>query len=302
MKKTTTFCLLLTAFMPSFSQDILYNNANFNLLALNPAFAGARKEFSLTGLFGNQFNGTITPQQVSQVLSLDGQTGTHSNGLGLQAFNNGLANQNQQGVLVDYAYRMPIPDIGNLSFGFRAGFTYQSGFVTTTNGPSRFFPYAGFGALFHADNFFVSLSKPVLFSKEAIYQNINQKPLFAAAGYSFVPAENILLNPSIIYEQNDINGNAISFAAKLWLATKFGFGASLKNRSESAYNNAYTKIIGTFEIQASKSIRVGISYDDKPYSDYFLNTTTFAPGGLLQLFFRYEATSEREGTNRLKFF
>ena len=115
MKKILFCCFFFGVFVPTIAQDILYNNSNFNLLALNPAFAGARKEFSLTGLFGNQFNGTVTPQQVSQVLSLDGQTGNHNNGLGLQAFNNGLANQNQQGVLIDYAYRLPISDIGFFS-------------------------------------------------------------------------------------------------------------------------------------------------------------------------------------------
>ena len=91
---------------------------------------------------------------------------------------------------------------------------------------------------------------------------------------------------------------------KLWFSRKVAFGVSFKDKGQNSFTQAaaYSKVIGTFELQASKSIRIGLSYDGNPYSDYAITGGNVNTGSLFQLFFRYESTSERESTNRLKYF
>jgi type IX secretion system PorP/SprF family membrane protein len=293
------FCLFANN---STAQSLLYENSFFNIMATNPAFAGARKDFNLNALLGSRFNGTNTPQQISQIISLDGQVGQHSNGLGMQAFNGTLGNLNTQGVLIDYAYRIPVGETISFSLGLRGGFTYLPSFyASTSGGATQFFPYAGVGALVSSDDFFVSLSEPVVLSKDASSGIVNQKPFFASAGYSLEPSEKIMFNPNVQYEINSFSGNALNLNAKVWFSRKFAVGAFFKSKSEGL-TPSFSKFIGSIEVKASNSIRLGLSYDDDPYAGLSQNPNSYGTGGILQIFFRYETTSEREGTNRLKFF
>ena len=58
-------------------------------IGLNPAFTGSRGYFNLSGVLGNQLNGTFRPAQVSQVLTADALLINEKSGFSFQALVNG---------------------------------------------------------------------------------------------------------------------------------------------------------------------------------------------------------------------
>jgi type IX secretion system PorP/SprF family membrane protein len=281
------------------AQTILEDQFHFNFLALNPAFAGAKETFNLNAMLGNQFAGSIKPQQIYQLFSADGAIQQGRGGLALQAFNSNITGFNNSGMKVAYAYRKKFGELFTVSVGADAGFIYQPTILAGV-GLKQMYPYAGLGGLITADRFFLSLSKPVLFiNNEGLYNS--KKPFYTQLGVSLGNYENTMLNLSALIETNKAAGNDFYLNAKAWFNQKFGLGASY--RSQEINGARIGKIVPMAEIQISSAIRLGLSYDPKP-ATYAIGTTqgNFKQNGILQLFFRFEGRPDDRSTNRLKFY
>lgn len=293
----------LAAFMAFSSlanaQTILEDQFQFNFLALNPAFAGARETFSMNAMLGNQFNGTLRPQQIYQLFSTDGAIQQGRGGLGLQAFNSNSAGFNNSGLKVDYAYRRKIGDLFSVALGANAGFIYQPTLLAGL-GLKQMYPYAGLGGLLNAERFYISLSKPVAFIKdEGLYNS--KKPFYTMLGFSVGEFDGTMFNVSALIETNQTIGNSFYLNGKAWFSRKFGLGISY--RSQDISGARVNKIIPMAEFQVSDAIRLGASYDSKPPTYQNPNSTTnFQQRGILQIYFRYEGHGDERSTNRLKYY
>lgn len=280
------------------AQSVLEDQFQFNFLALNPAMTGARESFSLNGMFGNQFNGTLRPQQIYQLFSMDGPIQEGRGGLGLQAYNSNIAGFNNAGAKVSYAYRQKFGDVFTLALGADAGFIYQPTIVTG-QGIKQMFPYAGLGGLFTTDQFFLSVSKPVLFISDGLFSS--KKPLYTMLGFSLGEMENIMFNVSGTVEAN--KGRPLNFfiTAKAWFKQKAGFG--IMYRSELLLETKINKIVPMVEFQLGDSFRLGGSYDFKPlaYSNSS-SQSNFQQRGIFQLYLRYDFLRDGDSNNRLKYY
>ena len=281
------------------AQTILEDQFQFNFLALNPAFAGARETFSMNAMLGNQFNGTLRPQQIYQLFSTDGAIQQGRGGLGLQAFNSNSAGFNNSGLKVDYAYRRKIGDLFSVALGANAGFIYQPTLLAGL-GLKQMYPYAGLGGLLNAERFYVSLSKPVAFIKdEGLYNS--KKPFYTMLGFSVGEFDGTMFNVSALIETNKAGGNGFYLNGKAWFSRKFGLGISY--RSQDISGARVNKIIPMAEFQVSDAIRLGASYDSKPPTYQNPNSTSnFQQRGILQIYFRYEGHGDERSTNRLKYY
>ncbi|WP_337042444.1 PorP/SprF family type IX secretion system membrane protein [Emticicia sp. 17c] len=302
MKKYLFILLLpLTTFVKA--QTILENQFQFNFLALNPAFAGSRETFSLNGMLGNQFNGTIRPQQMYQLFSMDGPVQQGQGGLALQAHNDNsnTVGFNNSGVKISYAYRKKFGDIFTLGLGANAGFIYQP-IITTTLGAKQLFPYVGLGGLFSSERFFVSVSKPVLFINEAVILN-NKKPFYSMLGFSLGEIENLMMNVSGLLETNKDKKANIFITAKVWVKKSVGVGVMYRSET-NPLGDKKNKIIPMAEFQITDSFRLGASYDANPFSfpDASGSTPTTKRGGVLQLFLRYDFIRDDSNDSRLKYY
>lgn len=293
----------LVAFMAFSSlanaQTILEDQFQFNFLALNPAFAGARETFSMNAMLGNQFNGTLRPQQIYQLFSTDGAIQQGRGGLGLQAFNSNSAGFNNSGVKVSYAYRKQIGDLFAVALGADAGFIYQPTILAGL-GLKQMYPYAGLGGLLNAERFYVSVSKPVAFIKdEGLYNS--KKPFYTMLGFSLGEYDGTMFNLSALIETNKTVGNGFHLNGKAWFGRKFGLGVSY--RSQEVSGARVNKVIPMAEFQVSDAIRLGASYDSKPPTYQTPNSTSnFKQNGILQIYFRYEGRGDERSTNRLKYY
>lgn len=281
------------------AQTILEDQFQFNFLALNPAFAGARETFSMNAMLGNQFNGTLRPQQIYQLFLTDGAIQQGRGGLGLQAFNSNSAGFNNSGVKVSYAYRKQIGDLFSVALGADAGFIYQPTILAGL-GLKQMYPYAGLGGLLNAERFYVSLSKPVAFIKdEGLYNS--KKPFYTMLGLSLGEYDGTMFNLSALIETNKAVGNGFHLNGKAWFGRKFGLGVSY--RSQEVSRARVNKLIPMAEFQVSEAIRLGVSYDSKPPTYQTPNSTSnFQQRGILQIYFRYEGRGDERSTNRLKYY
>lgn len=281
------------------AQTILEDQFQFNFLALNPAMAGARETFSLNAMLGNQFNGSLRPQQIYQLFSTDGAIQQGRGGLALQAFNSNITGLNNSGVKVAYAYRKKFGDLFTVGLGADAGFIYQPTILAGL-GLKQMYPFAGLGGLVTADRFFLGLSKPVLFiNDEGLFNS--KKPFYTQLGVSFGEYDYTMFNLSALIETNKNVGNNFYLNAKAWFNKKYGLGASY--RSQEITGGRTNKVVPMAEMQVSDAIRLGLSYDPKP-ATYQTSTSqpTFKQNGILQVYFRYEGSSDDRSTNRLKFY
>jgi type IX secretion system PorP/SprF family membrane protein len=281
------------------AQTILEDQFQFNFLAINPAFAGARESFSMNAMLGNQFNGTLRPQQIYQLFSTDGLIQQGRGGLGLQAFNSNSAGFNNSGIKVAYAYRKQIGDLFSVALGADAGFIYQPTILAGL-GLKQMYPYAGLGGLLNADRFYIGLSKPVAFIKDEGLFN-SKKPFYTLLGFSLGEYDGTMFNISALIETNKIVGNGFHLNGKAWFDRKFSIGISY--RSQEVNKVRVNKLIPMAEFQVSDAIRLGASYDSKPPTFQTSNSTSnFRQNGILQIYFRYEGLGNERGTNRLKYY
>lgn len=293
----------LVAFMAfsSFAnaQTILEDQFQFNFLAINPAFAGARETFSMNAMLGNQFNGSLRPQQIYQLFSTDGVIQQGRGGLGLQAFNSNSAGFNNSGIKVAYAYRKQIGDLFSVALGADAGFIYQPTLLAGI-GLKQMYPYVGLGGLLNAERFYVSVSKPVAFiNDEGLYNS--KKPFYTMLGFSLGEYDGTMFNISALIETNKTVGNGFYLNGKAWFSRKFGLGISY--RSQEVSGARVNKLIPMAEFQVSNAIRLGASYDSKPPTYSTQNSTSnFKQNGILQIYLRYEGLGNERSTNRLKYY
>ncbi|MDZ7934593.1 MAG: PorP/SprF family type IX secretion system membrane protein [Emticicia sp.] len=281
------------------AQTLLEDQFQFNFLALNPAFAGARETFSMNAMLGNQFNGTLRPQQIYQLFSTDGAIQQGRGGLGLQAFNSNSAGFSNSGVKISYAYRKQIGDLFSVALGADAGFIYQPTLLVGS-GLKQMYPYAGLGGLLNAQRFFVSLSKPVAFiNDEGLFNS--KKPFYTMLGFSLGEYDGTMFNISTLIETNKATGNGFNLNGKAWFARKFGLGVSY--RSQEISGARVNKLIPMAEFQVSDAIRLGASYDSKPPTfNQVGSSNNFQQRGILQIYLRYEGHGLERSTNRLKYY
>ncbi len=300
MMKKYLFLLLLPIATLVKAQTALEDQFQFNFLALNPAMTGARDNFSLNAMLGNRFAGSIRPQQIYQLFSMDGPVNQGRGGLGLQAYNSNINGFNNAGAKISYAYRHKFGDVFTLALGVDGGFIYQP--VITSSGTKQLFPYAGLGGLLTTEKFFLSISKPSLITSKT-QPFYTKKPLYTMVGASFGEIENVMMNVSGMLESNKGAKANFFISAKVWIKKSVGLGILYRSESNPV-GVKENKIIPMAEFQFTNSFRLGASFDANPFS-YETSTGTGSDdrrGGVLQLFFRYEFIRDDNADSRLKYY
>lgn len=269
-------------------QSAMYSQYMFNMLAVNPAYAGSREVVSATALYRQQWSG-IEGAPKTFTFSADMPLANRKVGLGINIFNDRLSVSNTTGFSANYAYRIKTGK-GNFAFGLTAGLIqykadYTSLIISSTNQGDPAFnqninsikPNFGAGFYYSTDKFYVGAAVPTLVSYNisgldsvVSYQKRNY---FAMAGFVVKLSEQLALKPSALVKYCNGTPLQIDLNANLWIHDVVGIGASY--RSGDA-------LIGMLEIQASETFRFGYAYD------YTLSALSRYSSGGHELMMRYE--------------
>lgn len=248
----------------------MYSQYMFNMLNVNPAYAGSRGTTTASALFRKQWVEMPGSPQTT-VISIDQASREGRVGLGLQLLDDKLGIERTTGVMASYAFRIPVSDQGVLSLGLRGGIlNYRANFTevntfapndpTFNQNVNGILPAAGAGVYYTTDKFYVGLSIPSLLEtklnareqadvKSGTLKNMH---LFYTMGMVMDLSDQVKLKPSMLIKR--VNGAPVQFDfnTNVWLMDKIAFGASYRTKDA---------IVGLVEWQINDQLRFGYSYD-----------------------------------------
>lgn len=271
-------------------QDAMYSQYMFNMMAVNPAYAGSREVLSITGLSRAQWVG-LEGAPISNTLSLDMPIKDKNVGLGLQVFNDKIGIMSNSGFYGSYAYRIRFKR-STLSFGLQGGlvhFTANYAQVrlasSITAVPDRAFqenasimiPSAGAGFFYNNDKYYVGASLPNLLNTQistASQVKVNKYDhLFLMAGYVYNINNDFKLKPSALLKV--VSGAPMQLDANvnLWMYDVIALGVSYRTGDAA---------VAMIELQAAPNFKVGYAYDQS------ITALRYFHSGSHEIMLRYE--------------
>ena len=286
----------------------MYSQYMYNMLGVNPAYAGNREALSFNFFQRNQWNG-IKGAPKTTSLSLDQSIKNGKIGWGVQVYDDRLGVEAATVINGMLSTRIQVSEKGILSGGLSFGLmNYRINLndvqnrnnpndpsFISTNKPSTWTPSIGMGIYYNTDRFYAGVSTPsVLKSRLASYEDFissidksNAFHLFANTGYVFDVNENLKLKPSTMIKM--VSGAPVEADINLnvWLKDILGIGGSY--RTGDAF-------VGMLELQATPNLRIGYAYD-VPF-----NPLKYFTRGSNELMLRYEFGNNKTKIKSTRYF
>lgn len=251
-------------------QDPMYTQYMENLSILNPAYVGSKDVATAMAVSRNQWV-SMPGAPDTRTLAISSPVKDLNMGLGLSFLSDRIGVIKQNGLYLDYAYRLNLGNGAMLSLGLKGGINFYEAGLTglQTNDPNdpvfaqdinrKFLPNLGVGAFFNGSNYYFGLSAPKLienkinvngFSSQGLSRE--QVHLFFMGGYVFGVNKIVKFKPSVLtsFVANaplslSLTGT-LMFYDRLWLGAMYRFGDSFG---------------GLFQVQVTNQLKVGYSYD-----------------------------------------
>ena len=294
--------LLLLSGSAMAQQEPAFSQYFFNLLNINPAYAGTRDYFSGTLITRNQWvgmDGGPTTQSLGVHMALP-KTNT---GLGLQIYHDVAGPIKTTGLSATYAYRILVNPNTHISFGITgslAGLSlsgseihinnqYDKAF--STNNSSAMVPDADFGVYLYKSNLFLGASMTHLLQSNF---RIND----AAGNHSAKYYRNYYFTAAYVKAISD----AVSFrptAQFKYVASaplvgeldgcfifhdKFFAGLGLRSSKRINITGTDNILVGILELEFLRDYRIGYSYD------YYLNQNSIYNGGTHEIMLGWDVS------------
>ena len=295
MKKTVTGILFLMflSLLPVLGQ---YSQYMVNGLVINPAYAGSRDIFSLSGSYvktWSSFPGAPTHQLLSVHSPLKNERIALGGIIGNQQVG---AYQSLYGSF-DYAYRIMLSKNSVLSFGLRVTAeqkkeNYNQLYFDPADpvfvNNSVFQPNFGFGLYFYAPRFYLGLSMPQMVTYGlSDTTSTGTSRSFSPSDYRYMLTSGAMVGkggvkwkPSVLLQyfgqekdfRIDLNSMFLFFEDRIWLGASYRMGGE----------NLADQIVGIIELQVMPQLMIGYSYD------HSLGAYGTMLGGTHEIYIRFE--------------
>ncbi len=284
--------------VPSYAQsDLQFSQYMFNLLYINPGYAGYKEQINTTAFYRTQYAG-FSGSPTTASISLDAPVFSDNMGFGLQVNEDKIGIQSELTANLAYSYRVALTEDSRLCFGLQGGIaqfsqntngvnpnmvgdpTILAGNVSAKNITSRF------GLFYYNNLFYLGLSATNLYTQSLSNTNPsisvpNQAKLYYLATGVFLPInDNLSFKPSILIKspQNGITTADINcfvlLSNRLWLGTSYRTGVPIYpagfQKSTASSSNA---LLFLTEFFVNDKLRIGFAYD------YPLNSLISARSG-----------------------
>jgi type IX secretion system PorP/SprF family membrane protein len=280
---------LMTIFIPGLrsQQEPMYSQYMFNMLQINPAYAGNRANDNITLVYRNQWTG-IDKAPVTGTLSWDRRSPGSNVGYGLQLYSDEIGIERSVGLQAFYSFRILFENSA-LTMGLSAGvMNYRANYTeletVSANDPlfmqnvNGYRPTVGLGLLYAREKWYAGFSVPSLLQTKVYDDNVSStlagtNHYFLTGGYLFDLNEDFKLKPSVLVKA--VTGAPIEFDfnANVWYRDAIGLGVSY--RTEDSF-------VGMLELQLTQQLRLGYAYD------YTASPLRRYSGGTHEVMLRYE--------------
>ena len=278
-------------------QDPMYTMYMWNMMTVNPGYAGSADLMNATALARRQWVG-FDGAPVTNSLMLHTPLRNRAIGLGLSLVDDRIGPSRSTGVFGDFAYRIRITRNSRLAFGLKAGFSNHRlsmsavpgvdandpVFQRDINGGLR--PNFGFGAYYWGRKGYIGLATPKLLRDEVVSATENgDVRLFRGAGHYFLIGGYVLklsrdvkFRPSVLLK--GVNGAPLSMdlSANFLFREKLWAGAAYRTSDDMSIILSY---------QATQQLRAGYAYD------YPLSALRGRTGGSHEIMVSYDLTSTK---------
>ncbi len=306
LKRWTGAVLALGIATPMLAQqDPQFSQYMFNMLALNPAYAGSAERVSLKALSRHQWVGF---EGAPETQTLTGHTPLlrESIALGGSFFRDSHGPITQYTFMADVAYRIFMGD-AKLSFGIKGGLNLLQGRygelnpldpndqVFQQNVNTKLDPQFGFGMMYYSDRYYIGLSTPKLLRTEffdtdslALVSEPGQKPhYFLSGGYVFDLGLYHKFKPTFLLKA--VDGAPLSFdlSANFLFYEKLWLGAMYR----------HTDAVGAMlQYHITNDLTVGYAYD------YPLSILRDYSGGSHEIMLGFEFGNRVRGIRSPRYF
>jgi len=268
-KKLQTVLCLIVFYTISAQQDPAYTQYTYNMTILNPAYAGTKDGLRINLLSKTQWVG-IEDGPKTTTFSIHSPLEKNKNlGVGLSAINDTSGPLTENRISADVSYSIYLRYKGTVSFGVKAGYSFQSldetrlNFNTTETtsleNTSISYPDFGLGLYYYEDNFYAGISVPSILRFVYLHQKTGEytelkktNTLYMTTGYVFKINDNLQLKPSVLTSFSTILPINFDLSNTFFLNNKFELGVSYRNKTTVGF-------IGAFNL--NNGFRVGYAYD-----------------------------------------
>ncbi len=284
----------------------MYSQYMYNMLGVNPAYAGSREATSLNFFQRRQWVGLSGAPQTTSV-SVDGAFNDNKLGWGVQAYDDKLGVEKADGVNAMLSTHIQVSDKGVLSGGLSVGLmNYRIDLMNvqgryTPSDPAfysnfnKWLPAVGLGIYYNTDKFYAGLSVPnVLKSRLTAFdvmnsgiQKVNSMHVFFTSGYVFDVNEDVKIKPSTMIKavggapiEADLNTN-------VWLRDVIGLGFSYRTGDA---------MVGMAEVQVNDNFRLGYAYD------MTISPLKYYNNGSHEFMLRYEIGNNKSKVKSTRYF
>jgi len=285
--------LILFAYQKSIAQtEPMYSQYMFNMLGVNPAYAGNREATSFNLFQRKQWIGLQGAPQTTS-FSFDQSMLNKRVGWGIQFYDDKIGVEKADGINIMGSTRIQVSENGILSGGLSLGLmNYRIDLMNVTgrytpNDPAfysnlnKWTPSLGLGIYYNTDNFYAGVSIPNLLKSRLTafdliksgLQKVNQKHIFLTSGIVLPINEDLKLKPSTMIKIVEGASIEADLNTNIWLRDIIGLGVSYRTGDA---------IIGMAEIQANENLRFGYAYDITISPLKYYNTGTH------EIMIRYE--------------
>ena len=299
--------VMLFAYQKSIAQtEPMYSQYMFNMLGVNPAYAGSREASSFNFFQRSQWIGLQGAPQTTS-FSFDQSILNKRAGWGIQFYDDKIGVEKADGINIMGSTKIQVSENGILSGGLSFGLmNYRIDLMNVTgrftpNDPAfysnlnKWMPSLGLGVYYNTDNFYAGVSIPnILKSRLTAFdlirsglQKVNQKHIFLTTGIVIPINEDLKLKPSTMIKMVEGAPIEADFNTNIWLRDIIGVGVSYRTGDA---------VIGMAEIQANQNLRFGYAYDMTISPLKFYNTGTH------EIMIRYEIGNFKNKIKSTRYF
>lgn len=286
-------------------QDPQFTQYMFNMLSLNPAYAGSAERVSVKALTRHQWVG-FEGAPTTQTLTIHSPVWQESFALGGTLMRDSHGPITQYSFIADVAYRIFLGD-AKLAFGLKGGLNLLQGEyggldpvqagdqVFQANVNSKLDPQFGFGMMYYSDRYYLGISTPKLLRTEFfetdslafISEKGQRSHYFLSGGYVFDLGVYHKFKPTFLVKA--VQGAPISFDinANFLFYEKFWLGAMYR------HDDAVGALM---QYQLTNDLSVGYSYD------YPLSPLANYSGGSHEIMLGFEFGNKMKGIRSPRYF
>jgi type IX secretion system PorP/SprF family membrane protein len=250
-------------------QEPQYTQYMFNMMSVNPAYAGTREALNALMISRLQWVG-VEGAPRSHTFTLHTPFKEKKMGLGVSLIADNIGPVTNTYLNINYAYRVSLNEKMTLSLGLKGGiYNYYAGLSDVALNEQdnafrqdyrkSFQPNLGAGAYLYTKEYYVGFSVPKLIKTELEsieagdeFSNELKLHYFITAGYVFELNNDWKLKPSILNKLVEGAPPSLDITAQALYQNRFWLGTTYRVGDAIAF---------LFEVQVNRQLVVGYSYD-----------------------------------------